>query len=329
MHVDKTGTCEAHVFQGKVIARREKGDELSAQKWELAAEEAISLYAGNKPVARMAANRNKFIHHSRFDSVTPAVENVSVAIPGHTNLVLWFDAAKRLQLDTNNRVVSWGNLEIGSSVIENNAWQVEQEQRPAWIQSSLNGKPAIRFDGSSCLVAEPCHLGDEVSIICVLQGLPHKTQTSFGQLFNFNSHPGLILEGTPDNQVAAALIPKAFGADTQQLLLTHSNPPLKSPIVCALTYSRDSNEAILYINGELAEKSTATSLADLATTRYIGNSPHGNRGYTGDVGELLVFNSALSAQRCLQVSNTLMEKYEIAAPQREPRVLSGIVPEAD
>ncbi len=328
--VDELGNCEAHVFQGNVLVRSDWGNHNhSPQEWKLAADEAIRLSTTAQRIEHLAAQHSLFVTYSRFNSVASIEELPALSIPEEGDLILWLDAAKSLQLDSSNRVIGWGNLSVGTNSTENNAWQVDLGRRPRWIKQTLGGRPAVRFDGSSHLVTSPFLSGDEVTIFCVLR--PQQAEQfnrHFGQILSLNTTPDLILKITRDKQLAGVLSTRKVPTNKlQDIFLQSTLPNEDEPIVCTLIYSNSMNRAALFVNGDLVAESQAPSIASIQTPKYIGNSNQGEAGFVGDIGELLVFNSALNSDQRIQVCNALLEKYGIAPTQREPRVLSGIVPE--
>jgi hypothetical protein len=97
-------------------------------------------------------------------------------------------------------------------------------------------------------------------------------------------------------------------------------------MVCGYTYSSTSNRSALYVNGELVGKSPATVSPAIFSTKFIGKANGRNNHFVGDVYEIMLFNSELSSEACIQISSDLMEKYGITEIDGEPRVLSGLVP---
>ncbi|TWU26035.1 LamG domain-containing protein [Bythopirellula polymerisocia] len=328
--VDEAGISETHVFQGRVLLRRDAVKQgQSPQEWELTADHAIRIPSATQDVEHLTANRSHFVDYSHFGTSDNAEEKSRLAVPGDADLVLWLDAGRRQQLDSKNGVISWGDICVGRNSSEDNAWQIDEVRRPHWIEDSLAGRPAVRFDGSTHLVTTPFQTGDEVTIICVFKPRSGEQISSlYGKLLTLNASPSLILETTRNNQLASILfLANPSSKKKRTVLLEGPLPDNDLPTVCALVYSHSANRAALYVNGDLVSESHAPSIPNVETTQIIGNSIQGVGGFIGDVGDLLVFNSALPANQATELSNSLMEKYGITASQREPRVLSGLIPE--
>lgn len=332
MKVDDEENCESHVFEGNVVLRTDLGLQgQPRQEWKLAADAAVKLSTRSQKIEHLAAQPGMFINSWRSTSDIAVGENPSLTLPKDNQLVLRLDAARGLQLDEKQRVVRWGDLCVDENSAEDDAWQVESERRPLWKKNALGGRPAIRFDGSTFLVTTPFSLGADVTILSVLQGRTHHLpKRRFGQVLDLNTNPSLILETTRDNHLAAILSSRTLNTrQPRRVLLEVSLPTREAPVVCALTYSHASNRSELYVNAQRVAESQAAAVPVIRTPKYIGRAGRGDAGFVGDVGEILVFNSALSPQQCHDISTDLMTEYGIPRQDREPRVLSGLIPDGE
>ncbi|QEG34335.1 LamG-like jellyroll fold domain-containing protein [Bythopirellula goksoeyrii] len=328
--VHEAGDCEAHVFQGNVLVRSNLGIQNQPfQEWKLTADEAIKLSPASHKIHHLAAQSAEFVSYSRSNIVASYTGDSSLPISDSSELVLWLDAGRGLQLDSSNRVIEWGDLSFSTDSPVNNAWQVDVVDRPLWIKETADGRPSVRFDGASHLVTTPFLSGQEITIVGVL--LAHNQEQhnrQRGQLLSFNSTPNLLLETTLDKQFAGVLSTRTLASKGQRKVLVKCPlPSADMPKVYALVYSNIRNRVAVYVNGELVAESQAPSISMTRSPKFIGNSIQGDRGFVGDVHELLIFDTALTSDRCVQVCNSLMEKYRIAATQKEPRVLSGLIPD--
>lgn len=329
--VDGNGNCETHVFEGNVVLRSDLGKKgQTPQEWKLAADEALRLSTTNE-VERLSARPSSFMHFSRYMNPVPIEDRPSLKIPASSELVLWLDAARKLQLDDHSRVASWGDLCFGGNTLEDSAWQLDHERRPRWISDAIDGKPAVRFDGSSYLVTTPFLSGNDVTVICVFRGQPRDfPNRRAAQLLNLNGSSSLVLEHTRDNQCVGALV-----SDTQSEAQANSGrvegllPTAGEPVVCAYLYSSSTNRSSLYLNSELVDESQAPYSPSIRSPKYIGRSNEADDCFVGDICEILLFNSMLTPEQCIHISTDLMESYGIISTESEPRVLSGLVTEED
>ena len=83
------------------------------------------------------------------------------------------------------------------------------------------------------------------------------------------------------------------------------------------------------MNSEPIGEAQASVNPAILSTKYIGRANVEDDYFVGDIYEILHFNAELSSEECIHVSSDLMKKYGISEIEREPRVLSGLVPEED
>ncbi len=271
------------------------------------------------------------MHASHYVNPVPLEDRPSLRIPAGSGLVLWLEAARKLQLGADSRVTSWGDLCFGENMQEDNAWQVDSRIRPRWISKAAGGRPAVRFNGSSYLVTTPFFSGDDVTAICVFRSRPQDSPNRRDtQLVDFNGPPSLILQHTSDNQFGGALVPGRLGKNQAYSgRIEHSIPLENGPITCAYLYSSSEDRSSLFVNSELVGEAQAQFNSAVRSPKYIGRGSVADSYFVGDIYEILIFNSMLTPEQCIHISTDLMDKYGITHPEREPRVLSGMAPEED
>ncbi len=326
-YVSSQGDCEAHVFEGKVVVQsRRHGD---SQKWQLGATQALRISEQELEPQQFAAQPEAFSDPTSLIEVAQTNVSPELSIPANRGLTLWLEASQRIQVDSKGQVNCWGDICQGDNTVADNAWQVDVNSRPQWIPNTIADRSTVRFNGSSCLVTSPFASGEDITVICVFRGQPQNIPSRrAGQVINFNGPPTLILEQSWANQFLGGV--SSTGLDPVQNLsgrLEASLPRNVQPVVCGYTYSSTSNRSALYLNGELIGKSPAPVSSAIFSTKFIGkgNAPYND--FVGDIYEIMLFNTELSSEECIHISSELMVKYEIKEKEREPRVLSGLVPE--
>ena len=319
--VGENGDVETHVFKGKVVA------EPTAVGGNPSAHTLLETgHAWARPVtgvieSNLAAMPAKFLLPLPEDSAK------SEPPPINHDAVLWFSADRQVQLDATDGVTEWGdNAAIGNSHREN-AWQVSVEKRPKLIAQSIGGKPALRFDGYKGLVTEPVKLGPSQSsaIVFRLDGdvarelvEDRSEYRELGvQLLNLNGPPHPVIQVNGD-LILEARVHLGFVRDHVKPvdvgLVSTTKQLDNNPHVLIYSVDIETAQAQMYLDGALV--SEATDVPKLDTTyapRFLGS--HYDRegfGFTGDIAEVLIYDSALTPNECKSISAWLAKKYGIA-----------------
>jgi len=137
LFVGKNGVTETHVFKGEVVVRPSG---VQDQKLHLTDDMALRTGGKQAQLDSLVAVPARF---TRFDFEQ---EKSKAPVPAvDRKLSLWLSADQRLQKDENNRVSSWGDLCTNSNKSAQNAWQVNAEKRPMWVEKAIGERPAVRF----------------------------------------------------------------------------------------------------------------------------------------------------------------------------------------
>jgi hypothetical protein len=89
---------------------------------------------------------------------------------------------------------------------------------------------------------------------------------------------------------------------------------LGEAIVGIYVYSATNQRAAFYLNGALQDTSSAPLPAAVISRKVIGRHGYRLRFFTGDVGEVMLYNAALDETALAQINGYLCDKYGI-----EPR----------
>jgi hypothetical protein len=330
--VGAAGNSEVHVFQGEVISRQldERG-EVVGSEIRLQKNQAI-LFRGEKEQAqRLAANEAKFALEVKplwlHDKIEPLVVD--------RNIALWLRAGHGVQIDKKNRVIAWQDLAFGSNRIANDAFQPEPKARPLYVYNALGNRPAIRFDGvASHLTTTPITTTNDQTIVVVFQYAPPQAgkERVGGQIINYNGPPSRYL---PDihspgvlqlgekidvwNGPVLSIAGKAFvghdsrGADVSAGIIKSGPLGDNRPRAVAYVYDNTENAAALYVDGRhVGEASAPTSVA-VTSRKVIGKHGIFDQWYFhGDLGEIVIFNDALSSTEVQELSRQLIDYYAIS-----------------
>lgn len=327
MIVTSDGAVQTHVFKGKVIADPVLHNQDAPEGIVLKSGTAWGRPASGGASKSLTAQPELFMLPNIADeSARPAPP------PVERNLVLWFDAASRIQRDENGNVSAWGDIVTPTNVQAEDAWQVTATQRPTWVADGFGGRPSLRFDGYKSLVTEPIHLGSNQTSAVVFRVdseaardlVLKRTQYQYLgiQLLNLNGPPHTVMQLNADARVEARVHlgflrnqPKPVDVG-----LTRSEDPVDGGAHIALySYDAATSTARLCIDGRVISTSmNAPQVSDTNSPRFLGS--HFERegfGFTGDIAEILVFDTGLTEDEALTLSDWLAEKYGITVPSRQ------------
>ena len=317
MFVDEDGVTETHVFDGEVIVRPSFAKQ-NQEDIHLSDDMAVRAEASEQIVSPFHAVPSRFAYCKFDDTKTippPVVDR---------KLALWLSAEHLVQVDEEERVRSWGDIVTTSNTKPEVAWQVEESKRPLLVESAIGKQPAVRFLKKCLMVTEPIALADEQTIVSVFKidraamekhGIPAKNGR---QLLNLNGPPHLSLRVNDKFQLMSqnyAGIRKTKKGEKEYLTvgrLKHEKELGEEAIVAVSLYSTAKNTSQLYINGKLVDQAKAPPMKATRSSRYIGSHmflPHTN--FLGDVGEVMIYDTSLTKKEIVELSKSMIEKYEI------------------
>jgi hypothetical protein len=326
--VDERGGSEVHVFSGEVLSRRLDAQGLSPGKlFRLTANNGLKFATPDQRPRKIASDTSLFPDQAGVRS-KPKAE----LLPTEDRLALWLAADVSAKADDNRRVFAWSDILYGDNLSAEDAFQPDAASQPKMSRRGINGKPAVRFNGSSSyLVTTPLETTDDQTIFIVCQFSQRALRPERkrgGQLLNYNGpphrlvsstyEPGVLQIGEPivegfaptrlGGKLFAGRIDKRDVSDAEMY-----SSPLGSikPVVLAYRYDLTNNIATLRINGELIEEKAALRPAGITSRKVIGRHGFMKFFFAGDIGELLIYNGALNPAEMKQVSEYLSKKYEI------------------
>ena len=332
MIVGRNGKVQTHVFKGKVVAESVGAD--SADELILVTGAALARHADG--AAETIPAKPELFVLPNFAEGGPQI----APPPVDRELTLWFRASGRAQRDRRGNVSAWGDMSSPGNQKVDDAWQVTSSKRPRWNANAIGGQPALNFNGYKSLVTEPIHLGVNQSSVVVFKADMERARQLIGerteyqhlgvQLLNLNGPPHTVLQLNDDSRLEARV---HLGwirdqPDPVDVGLVRGNLPLDDSAHIAV-YSFDAENAIarLYVDGTLvSETNDVPEVGTTTSPRYLGS--HYDRegfGFTGDIAEIMVFNSALTLDETYEISSWLAKQYQIAVPatQQTDELLEG------
>jgi hypothetical protein len=336
VNFDDGGNSEVHVFSGEVLSR--SFDEQSDQAGELirvTANNALK-YAGRELLpSKIASNDSLFAVAATLAKRPPASDSV----PADAGLALWLAADSSVKTQEDRRVVAWSDILYGDNASAEDALQPETANQPMFAPKGINGRPAVRFNGrSSYLVTTPLETTDNQTIFVVCQFNQQAMRPGRkrgGQILNYNGpphrlvsstyEPGVLQIGEPivEGFAPTRLGGKLFsgrlnGQDVSESEMYASPMGVGVPVVLAYRYDLANHRSSLWINGERLDEKPALRPAGVTSRKTIGRHGFMKFFFAGEIGELMIFNSALDDTHLEDVTNYLMNKFHIPPKPSAP-----------
>lgn len=323
------GRSEVHVFEGEVLSRRvnAQGDQLG-ELFRIVANEALRFGASPEQPSHITSDAANFIRpRSNAES-----SSGHAALPVAADLALWLAADLGVKTEGDRRVVAWPDILSGDNVTSEDALQPKTTAQPKLASTAINGRPAVRFNGvSNYLVTLPLETTDSQTILMVCQFSERALRPGRkrgGQILNYNGPPHRLVSSTYEpgvlqigEPIIGGFAPTRLGAklfagrlggrDVSESEIYTSALGANKPVVLAYRYDLAAHEATLWCNGEMVDRKPALRPAGITSRKVIGRHGFMNFFFDGDLGELLIYNRALSADQLDEVAHYLGRKFNI------------------
>lgn len=262
-------------------------------------------------------------------AVTPTTGPTGLsAIPG---LVSWLAADKIAGPPANGaNVTSWsdssGNSFGASNSVALRPSGTQSFTPPTFLSTWANGKPAVAFSGTGQALGFPfdftlANLGSELTIFVACETTA-TTNGSASSQQTLLTNIAYVASPTADDQRGFAIDTKGPGSPANYWRVrsgyTDANGTFNglAPTVLSVVSRGDGNACALYVQGA----SQAVTVMPFAKTKGrigLGASQVGGGAvsYTGRIGEVLVYNRALSQAERWAVEAYLASKYAITISQ--------------
>jgi len=214
-------------------------------------------------------------------------------------LVLWLKADAGVTQSSGN-VSAWadqtGNYPVAGS----------GSGEPTYVSSDVNGKPALRFNGSQFLAnASNLGLNADMTMISVAMTSVPGTQQYTIYLGN----------GTAHQTRGIGYISGQELYNTSSGYSANGEAPLANNFIAeAATLDGTLSTVTFYQNGVTTGTGTLSSVGNLSQGITIGAAENASLGWQGDIAEVLVYDHELSSTELQQVSAYLADKYGLYAP---------------
>lgn len=331
--VDDRGTSEVHVFAGEVAFQAiDVGGSFHGKPLKLEADRACRFALDGITLEEFEANEAKFDWRNRpllKDSEVPPLQV-------RNGLALWLAADREVVTGADGRVDQWRDLLVGDNTSPEDALQTSKQHRPKLVEDGIHGRPAIAFgENGTFLVTPPLHTTDEQTafVVCEL----NDTNPTFQQVLNYNGPPqrvippkgGIVrpavfeicLRDRPEYDGKFAICGEVFSGFrgeehevVKDVVEAFNVMGVNEPRIVAFRYSLASGTMSLFLDGQPSAERPASTPIAISSRKVLGRHPilGEDRGiFRGELGEVLLYNRALSDEEVREVSAYLGNRFDI------------------
>jgi hypothetical protein len=253
------------------------------------------------------------------------------ALPSSANIQLWFEADAGVTTNGSGNVSTWAD-QSGNG---NNATNLTVANEPLWIGNALNGKPVLRFDGVNDELSSlnDVNLTNGLSIFIIAK---NATRKNYNGLFRIGAVPYTDpsdLEvywqaGTTDAGSGNAIftVNRCCGSSFGALQGSDNRPAVGNYYVYDVVTSGSAGT-------QRVNAVVGPSVSGINVRPLSANKAHLGIGYggvstsgllSGDIAEVIVYNSALSTSDRNYVESYLADKYGLTIPEADTIAYLGM-----
>jgi hypothetical protein len=247
---------------------------------------------------------------SSFFQIDPTTANLPTS-----NLQFWLKADNGVNLGSGSNVASWTDM----SGNNNNASQNTSGDQPTLVTNAVNGLPAISFNGTSQFLQLPSGFSNFPGLTMFIVTNPTSDVTG-NRWLSFCS-------GSTTNEFGMY----EYAPSTNQFF--SNNGTSGSGVGLTITQNvyqllegvqAGSNSGTVYLNGGSATTATMYNVVNVSrSTNCIGAFGGGGSYFKGDIAEILVYNTALTAGQRKSVESYIYTRYGLGtAPTLDAPVIS-------
>lgn len=248
-----------------------------------------------------------------FPSIHAQVSGPNVPLAG---LKAWFRADAGVTRNGSG-VAAWTD-QSGSGTT---AAQATAANQPAYVTGSINGLPALRFNGTSQFLTFNLPLNGLSGMTLVL--VSAAGVDTDGSSNGVSSAPLFWNEtaswGTVHLSPFPRMVKYRFGTGQINNLPIYTRPAAIGSSYSLATAIKAGTSESLFVNGTqvLTQTGKLATIANVSALGNIGRGYNNNTYFTGQIAEVLIYNRALTATERQQVEQYLLAKY-FAAPVPVP-----------
>jgi hypothetical protein len=228
-----------------------------------------------------------------------------------TGLSAWYRADTLVSVSA-GAVTQWGD----ASGQGRNAVQATGVRQPVAIGSAVNGRPAIRFDGTN----------DRLVIASGVLPLGNNPYTFFAiaRTTNANTNGGIMGGGSTSPSLSYNSFRLNQGGSFindwgQNAAVTPANTIQNNRVYLYQVDYNTTTGRTIRINNVVSGSNAGITRTGAAGDVALGSSTLAtdNESWAGDIAEVIVFNRALSSAEITQVQNVLSQKYSYLSSVRD------------
>jgi len=237
-------------------------------------------------------------------------------VRGIDGIALWLETTLEDSFDSNldgtsstdNSVANWYDItpDLEKSA-RSNAAQPTVANQPALINNAINGLPALKFDGSNDFMPNTkLKLGSNISIFAVASV---QSVNSYRRIIN-SYNDGYFFFGTGSgNTNFAAFYGNGGGWNNTNDFGSDAKLAPNVPYILSNTLSGNTSNG--YVNGVNVGTSTETNGKTFSLGYTVGQQTSGGQNWDGYIGEIIIFNRAVTDTERKQVEAYLSKKWGI------------------
>jgi hypothetical protein len=249
--------------------------------------------------------RNILLRHG-LEGTEQIISSSQTVRPGQVpGLKIWLDAAAVIGLNDRDLVDTW----LDQSGNGNHVSQISVAHQPRYLANTQNGQPVVRFDGIDDYLSRGSF---GLSAFTLFIAVPRVSVDDTGQY--------LVSEWSPSNDARRWVV---HVTPTNNYRVTADSDGHKGESVgvtdpatadqAIITYTYDGSGIAFRKNSDDVCPNRDSRLYTGGTADFgIGGLPNGRQSFGGDIGEILLYDRALTNVEILAVENYLRSKWDIS-----------------
>ena len=247
------------------------------------------------------------------DYTTSAVASAYIQIDPNTanlpqtNLITWLKADNGV-VTSGSSVTQWTDM----SPTANNATQSNSSDQPTLVTNAVNGLPAISFNGTSDFLQFGSGFANFTAGASIFVVVNPISFSGYQTWFNVGTSGANYL-GLEEITTAGSVGAFVYNSTTSSGVSAASAITTGSFQLLDTVYN-GSNTSTIYNNGTQLAQSTSMQTApnSTRTLNYVGQLASSTALFHGQIAEILVYNTALTASQRAAVENYLHARYGIS-----------------
>ncbi len=239
---------------------------------------------------------------SAYLQIDPTTANLPL-----TNLITWLKADNGV-LTSGSNVTQWTDM----SSTANNAVQSNGSYQPTLVTNAVNGLPAISFNGSNEYLQFGSGFANFTAGASIFLVVNPAALSGYQTWFSVSDSGGSNYLGFEEGSTAGSVASFVYNSTTSSSVIASSAITASQYQLMETVYN-GSNTATIYGNGTQLAQSTSMQTAPntTRTNNYLGQLGTGSY-FHGQIAEVLVYNTALSASQRAAVEGYLRARYALS-----------------